>query len=246
MTDSMLRVRGLSKAFGRPAVVDLDLSIAAGEIYALLGPNGAGKTTTLRMVCGLLTPDAGSIAIAGIDAMADPAAAKRLTAWLPDEPLLYDQLSPLEYLEFVAGLWQVPAELARTRAEALLVELELWPHRGERCEGFSRGMRQKTALAGALLHDPALLIMDEPLSGLDAAASRQVKDLLRQRAYSGRTVVLTTHVLEVAERLADRIGIIAGGRMRAEGTFAELRGQSGDGATTLEDVFLNLTAQRTA
>jgi ABC-2 type transport system ATP-binding protein len=246
MTDSMLRVRGLSKTFSRPAVIDLDLSIAAGEIYALLGPNGAGKTTTLRMVCGLLTPDAGSIAIAGVDAMADPAAAKQLTAWLPDEPLLYDQLSPLEYLEFVAGLWQVPAELARTRAEALLVELELWPHRAERCEGFSRGMRQKTALAGALLHDPALLIMDEPLSGLDAAASRQVKDLLRQRARSGRTVVLTTHVLEVAERLADRIGIIAAGRMCAEGTFAELRGQSGDGSTTLEDVFLHLTAPRAA
>jgi ABC-2 type transport system ATP-binding protein len=246
MTDPMLLVRGLSKSFGRPAVDNLDLSIAAGEIYALLGPNGAGKTTTLRMVCGLLTPDAGSIAIAGVDALADPAGAKRLTAWLPDEPLLYDRLSPLEYLEFVAGLWQVPPEVARSRAEALLVELELWPHRAERCEGFSRGMRQKTALAGALLHDPALLIMDEPLSGLDAGASRQVKDLLRQRALSGRTVVLTTHVLEVAERLADRIGIIAAGRMRAEGTFTELRGQSGDGSTTLEDVFLNLTAQRAA
>jgi len=241
----MLLARGLSKSFGRPAVDNLDLSIAAGEIYALLGPNGAGKTTTLRMVCGLLTPDAGSIAIAGVDALADPAGAKRLTAWLPDEPLLYDRLNPLEYLEFVAGLWQVPAELARSRAEALLVELELWPHRAERCEGFSRGMRQKTALAGALLHDPALLIMDEPLSGLDAAASRQVKDLLRERAQSGRTVVLTTHVLEVAERLADRIGIIAAGRMRAEGTFAELRGQSNSGST-LEDVFLHLTAQQPA
>ena len=175
----MLHVRGLCKAFGRPAVDHLDLSIAGGEIYALLGPNGAGKTTTLRMVCGLLTPDAGSIVIAGIDALADPAGAKRVTAWLPDEPLLYDRLTPLEYLEFVAGLWRVPAAVARRQAESLLIELGLWPHRGERCEGFSRGMRQKTALAGALLHDPPLLIMDEPLSGLDAAASRQVKDLLR-------------------------------------------------------------------
>ncbi len=242
----MLNVRGLCKAFGRPAVDHLDLSIAGGEIYALLGPNGAGKTTTLRMVCGLLVPDAGSIEIAGVDALADPARAKQVTAWLPDEPLLYDRLTPLEYLEFVAGLWQVPAAVARLRAEALLTELGLWPHRGEACEGFSRGMRQKTALAGALLHDPALLVMDEPLSGLDAAASRQVKDLLRVRVQTGRTVVLTTHVLEVAERLADRIGIIAAGRMVAEGTFAELRRQAGQGQATLEDVFLHLTTEPAA
>jgi ABC-2 type transport system ATP-binding protein len=242
----MLNVRGLCKAFGRPAVDHLNLSIADGEIYALLGPNGAGKTTTLRMICGLLAPDAGSIEIAGADALAEPARAKQVTAWLPDEPLLYDRLTPIEYLEFVAGLWQVPAGLARARAEALLTELGLWPHRGEACEGFSRGMRQKTALAGALLHDPALLVMDEPLSGLDAAASRQVKDLLRARVQTGRTVVLTTHVLEVAERLADRIGIIAAGRMVAEGTFAELRSRAGQRQATLEDVFLHLTAEQAA
>jgi len=242
----MLNVRGLCKSFGRPAVIDLDLSIAAGEIYALLGPNGAGKTTTLRMVCGLLTPDAGEIEIGGIDARADPAAAKRITAWLPDEALLYDRLTPLEYLEFVAGLWRVPTEVARTRAQALLTELGLWPHRGEFCEGFSRGMRQKTALAGALLHDPLLLIMDEPLSGLDAAASRQVKDLLRARAAAGGTVVITTHVLEVAERLADRIGIIVGGRMVAEGDFLALRTQAGHAHGTLEDIFLHLTARQPA
>ena len=240
----MLTVRGLCKSFGRPAVDHLDLRIAAGEIYALLGPNGAGKTTTLRMVCGLLTPDAGGIEIAGIDARADPARAKQVTAWLPDEPLLYDRLTPLEYLEFVAGLWMVPAAEARARAEALLTDLGLWPHRDEPCEGFSRGMRQKTALAGALLHDPALLVMDEPLSGLDAGASRQVKDLLRARVRTGRTVLLTTHVLEVAERLADRLGIIAGGRMVAEGTFAELRYRAGHGHDTLEDVFLHLTAEQ--
>jgi ABC-2 type transport system ATP-binding protein len=238
----MLVVRNLSKSFGRPAVIDLDLRIEAGEIYALLGPNGAGKTTTLRMVCGLLTPDSGAIEIGGVDALSDPAAAKRITAWLPDEPLLYDRLTPLEYLEFVAGLWRVPADIARTRAQSLLTELGLWPHRGEFCEGFSRGMRQKTALAGALLHDPQLLIMDEPLSGLDAAASRQVKDLLRARAIAGGTVVITTHVLEVAERLADRIGIIAGGRMIAEGDFAALRARAGHDHGTLEDIFLHLTA----
>jgi ABC-2 type transport system ATP-binding protein len=242
----MLTVRGLRKSFDRVAVDSLDLTIAAGEIYALLGPNGAGKTTTLRMVCGLLAPDAGSIHVAGIDALAEPLAAKREMAWLPDEPLLYDRLTPLEYLEFVAGLWAVPGELARGRAQSLLTELGLWPHRGELCEGFSRGMRQKTALAGALLHDPQLLIMDEPLSGLDAAASRQVKDLLRARVQTGRAVVLTTHVLEVAERLADRIGIIASGRMVTEGSFAELRDRSAPGHTTLEDIFLHVTADAEA
>jgi ABC-2 type transport system ATP-binding protein len=244
--DCMLQVRGLCKSFGRPAVDHLDLTIHAGEIYALLGPNGAGKTTTLRMVCGLLQPDAGSIRIGGIDALAEPAQAKQITAWLADEPLLYDRLNPLEYLEFVGGLWQVPPDVARPLAEELLRELGLWPHRGEPCEGFSRGMKQKTALAGALLHDPALLVMDEPLSGLDAGASRQVKDLLRARVRTGRTVVLTTHVLEVAERLADRIGIIRGGRMVAEGSFSDLRDRAGPGQTTLEDVFLHLTAGEVA
>ena len=242
----MLTVTGLSKSFGRPVVDNLDLSVAAGEIYALLGPNGAGKTTTLRMVCGLLVPDAGKVLISGVDARADPAGAKRVTAWLPDEPLLYDRLNPMEYLRFVAGLWGVPADVARPRAEALLADLGLWPHRGERCGGFSRGMRQKTALAGALLHDPDLLVMDEPLSGLDAGASRQVKDMLRGRADGGRSVVVTTHVLEVAERMADRIGILVGGRLRAEGTFAELRSRFGEGDSTLEDVFLRLTSAETA
>ena len=239
----MLIVRGLRKSFDRVAVDNLDLTIEAGEIYALLGPNGAGKTTTLRMVCGLLAPDAGRIEIDGIDALAEPLAAKRVIAWLPDEPLLYDRLTPIEYLEFVAGLWSVEPDLARARAQSLLTELGLWAHRDELCEGFSRGMRQKTALAGALLHDPQLLIMDEPLSGLDAAASRQVKDLLRARARTGRTVVLTTHVLEVAERLADRIGIIASGRMVAQGSFAELRDRAGQGLSTLEDIFLHVTAE---
>ena len=238
----MLKLRGLRKAFDRVAVAGLDLDLPAGELYALLGPNGAGKTTTLRMVVGLLTPDAGGIEIAGIDARRHPEDAKRVTAWLPDEPLLYDRLSPLEYLEFVAGLWQVPPALATERARDLLTFLGLWPHRNELCEGFSRGMRQKVALAGALLHDPQLLILDEPLSGLDAGASRQVKDLLRARVQRGHTVILTTHVLEVAERLADRIGIIAGGRLIAEGSMAALRAESGQGDASLEDLFLQLTA----
>ena len=244
-----LHISGLCKSFDKPAVRNLDLTVAPGEFYALLGPNGAGKTTTLRMVAGLLPADAGDISIFGVDARKDVIAAKRITAWLPDEPMLYDKLDPVEYLEFVAGLWDVPPALAEERAVHLLKILGLWEHRRERCEGFSRGMKQKVALAGALVHEPQLLMLDEPLTGLDAAVSRQVKDLLNARVRAGATIILTTHILEVAERLANRIGIIQNGQLIAEGTLAELRSRAGSHAragsssdtASLEDVFLELT-----
>jgi ABC-2 type transport system ATP-binding protein len=242
MTDALV-LEGLTKVFAKPAVDHLSLTVRAGELYALLGPNGAGKTTTLRMAVGLLKPTSGSIKVFGIDAVADPAAAKQITAWAPDEPLLYDRLTPMEYLEFVAGLWGVEAKEGRARAERLLKFLGLWEQRGQRCESFSRGMKQKAALAGALIHEPRLLILDEPLTGLDAAVSRQVKDLLQERVRAGATVILTTHILEVAERIADRIGIIQSGKLLAEGTLAELRERAGERDGTLEDVFLELTGE---
>jgi ABC-2 type transport system ATP-binding protein len=246
MTDLALELKGLRKAFGtgaggKIAVHGLDLEVRAGELYALLGPNGAGKTTTLRMVAGLQTADAGSIRIFGIDAIADPLAAKAVVAWLPDEPLLYDKLSPMEYLEFVAGLWRVDPDVAMARAEELLRWLDMWDNRAVRCETFSRGMKQKVALAGALIHDPRLLILDEPLTGLDAGAARQVKNLLADRVAAGATVILTTHILEVAERMADRIGIIRAGRLVAEGTLADLRAANASDAT-LEELFLALAS----
>jgi len=242
-----LSMRSLCKNFdGKPAVSQLELTIQPGEFYALLGPNGAGKTTTIRMAAGLLLPDSGSIEIFGVDVVREPVAAKRMTAWLPDEPALYDKLDPLEYLEFVAGLWGVEPALALTRARDLMEVLELWPHRHTRCEGFSRGMKQKVALAGALIHDPMLLLLDEPLTGLDAAIARQVKDLLTARAKAGRAIILTTHILEVAERLADRIGIIHAGRLCAEGTLEDLRARTGRAGDSLEDVFLDLTSRATA
>jgi ABC-2 type transport system ATP-binding protein len=229
------------RTFGPAVAVDrMDLAVRPGEFYALLGPNGAGKTTTLRMIAGLLRPDAGTIRIFGIDALADPIEAKRITAWLPDEPMLYDKLSPLEYLELVAGLWGVPSAVAERRARELIEVLDLGPHRHQRCEGFSRGMKQKVALAGALVHDPKLIMLDEPLTGIDAAIARQVKDLLTARVRAGATIILTTHILEVAERLADRIGIVHRGRLAAEGTLAELKTAAGRGSSTLEDVFLSL------
>ncbi|MFS2217329.1 ABC transporter ATP-binding protein [Massilia sp.] len=234
-----LRLSGLRKSFGRPAVDGLDLTVRRGELYALLGPNGAGKTTTLRMVTGLLAPDAGDVQVLGIDLARDPAGAKRGMAYLPDDPLLYGKLRPTEYLEFVAGLWGIRAQDAEPRARRLLDWLDLTKHAHELTEGFSRGMKQKLALAGALIHEPELLILDEPLTGLDAAAARQVKDLLVSHVEQGGTVILTTHILEVAERLAQRIGIIRQGRLIAEGTLAELRERTQGGS--LEDVFLHLT-----
>ncbi len=236
-----LSLHGIAKSFGGKAAVDkLDLYVRPGELFALLGPNGAGKTTTLRMVAGLVKPDAGSVSVFGIDALTDPQAAKQVIAWLPDEPMLYDKLTAWEYLEFVAGLWRVDVKLAQSRAEELLRFLDLWEQRNERCEGFSRGMKQKTALAAALIHDPKLLMLDEPLTGLDAAIARQVKDLLQSRTRAGGAIILTTHILDVAERVADRIGIIQHGRLLAEGTLAELRGRAGGGSASLEDVYLQL------
>jgi ABC-2 type transport system ATP-binding protein len=241
-----LEIRGLCKRFDRPAVDGLDLSVRGGEFYTLLGPNGAGKTTTLRMVVGLMRPDAGSIAVLGIDALADPVAAKREIAWVSDEPMIYDKLTPLEYLEFVAGLWGVEAADAQTRAHELIAWLGLSGEANQRCEGFSKGMRQKVALAGALVHDPRLIILDEPLTGLDAASARDVKAVLRERVSHGGTVIMTTHILDVAERMADRIGVIAGGRLIAHGTLDELRRQTGRGVTSLEDTFLALVADEAA
>ena len=242
-SSAALEIRGLVKRFDRPAVDGLDLSIRAGEFYTLLGPNGAGKTTSLRIVAGLLKPDAGSVTIFGLDALADPVAAKQIMAWLSEEPMIYDKLTPLEYLEFIAGLWSVDATLAGRRARELLGWLGLDDHAHERCEGFSKGMRQKVALAGALVHEPRLIILDEPLTGLDAGSARQVKQVLRDHVAAGCTIVMTTHILDVAERMADRIGIIAHGRLIAEGTLDELRERAGSGGASLEDTFLELVSQ---
>ena len=235
-----LQLRGLTKRFDRLAVDSLDLIVRTREFYALVGPNGAGKTTTLRMVAGLSKPDAGAVQIFGINALADPVAAKQVTAWVSDEPMIYDKLTPLEYLEFVAGLWGIEPRASQATAHDLLISLGLEAHLNERCEGFSKGMRQKVALAGALVHEPRLIILDEPLTGLDAVSARHVKGLLSDRVRAGCTVIMTTHILEVAERMADRIGVIAAGRLVAEGTLSELRQQNGHTDTSLEELFIAL------
>ena len=239
--ETALQISGLRKAYGKHvAVDDLNLAAYSGEIYALLGPNGAGKTTTLRIVAGLLQPDRGDALIWGRSIQRHPRQTKQKMAFLPDEPLLYGKLRPLEYLEFVAGLWSIPGAVAQERSRELLQQLDLWDARAELCDALSRGMKQKLTLAAAFIHQPQLLILDEPLTGLDAAAARLVKDLLLEYVAQGNTVILTTHIMEIAERLAHRIGIINQGRLVAEGTLEELRAIA-TGGTTLEEIFIALT-----
>lgn len=235
-----LELCSLSKSFGaKHAVGDLTLTIPQGQLYALLGPNGAGKTTTLRMVAGLLYPDRGNAYVLGRSILQQPTEAKRELAFLPDEPLLYGKLRVSEYLEFVAGLWFVPSEQAAERAQGLLRMLQLWNQRHDLVETLSRGMKQKLGLAGGLIHQPRVMILDEPLTGLDAAA-RAIKDLLVDYVAQGNCVVLTTHIMSIAEQLAERIGIIHHGRLIAEGSLDELRERSDSVGGTLENVFPEL------
>jgi ABC-2 type transport system ATP-binding protein len=237
-------ISGLVKRFGAKAAVDgLSFRVPPGMLYAFLGPNGAGKTTTLRMIAGLIQPDAGQISVDGIDVIADPRRAKQVLAYLPDDPVLYGKLNPMEHLEFVAALWALDPAVARADAQALLERLGLWDRRHEWIETYSRGMKQKVALASALIHRPRLILLDEPLTGLDAGAARLVKDMLSEYLRAGGAVILTTHILEVAERLAERIGIIGQGRLLAEGTMAELRSHSGQATGSLEDIFLRLVEE---
>jgi ABC-2 type transport system ATP-binding protein len=242
-----LELSSLCKRYGTQlAVNNLSLRIFQGEFYALLGPNGAGKTTTLRIVAGLLRPDSGDAFILGHSITGKPSAAKQALAYLPDDPMLYGKLRPLEYLEFVAGLWGIPADQAEPHAKELLKRLDLWEVRGDFSETFSRGMKQKLALAGAFVHQPKVIILDEPLTGLDAAAARLVKDMLADYVKQGNTVILTTHIMEIAERMAQRIGIINRGQLVAEGTLDELRARSGEVGGTLESVFLDLIQNQEA
>jgi ABC-2 type transport system ATP-binding protein len=232
---------GLVKQFGTKTAVDqLSFQVPTGMLYGFLGVNGAGKTTTLRMISGLIRPDAGQVRVCGIDVVAEPKRAKQPLAYIPDDPVLYGKLNSMEHLEFVAALWNVDPIVARRRAQELLEQLGLWDRRHEWLESYSRGMKQKVALASALIHAPKLILLDEPLTGLDASAARLVKDILLEFIRQGGSVILTTHILEVAERLAERIGIMSGGRLIAEGTMTELRSHSGQAAGSLEDIFLQL------
>jgi ABC-2 type transport system ATP-binding protein len=238
----MLHIENLTKRYGTTtAVADLDLHVPAGELYAFLGPNGAGKTTTIKCVAGLLWPTSGSVKVGGHDAHAEPVQAKSLLSYVPDQPYLYEKLSGREFLAFVGRLYGLDGEACRARIEALLELFDATDWADGLSEGYSHGMRQKIVLSAALLHDPKVLLIDEPMVGLDPRSSRLVRRVLRERVENGCAVLMSTHTLSVAQEVADRIGIMHHGRMVAEGTWQELRAMASS-SENLEDVFLELTS----
>jgi ABC-2 type transport system ATP-binding protein len=240
----MIRLEGVSKRYGRfTAVQPLDLHVRPGELYGFLGPNGAGKTTTIRMVTGVLRPSEGSIFIGGHDMLRDPVSAKRHIGYIPDRPSLYEKLTGTEFLRFVSGLWGRDGVEADKRAGELLELFDLTAWSDTLIESYSHGMRQKLLIASALVHKPDVIIVDEPMVGLDPRAARMIKDLLRAFADQGGTVFLSTHTLEVAEALCDRIAILHQGAIRASGTMNELRSEAAAGAVGLEEIFLKLTGR---
>ena len=241
----MLSIRNVSKSYQKgeiKAVDDLTLEVPAGQIFGFLGPNGAGKTTTIKMVVGLLRPDKGTITVDGIDVAKEPIEAKRRIGYVPDYPELYEKLTGVEYLNFIGDVFQVPTDTRRRRLAELLEMFELRDAVRDLIQTFSHGMRQKLAVIAAVLPDPALLILDEPMTGLDPKSSALFKDLMRRRCDDGKAVFFSTHILDVAERVCDHIGIIKHGRLVAEGSMDELR-KLAAGETTLEEIFLDLTAK---
>lgn len=237
----MIEFIHLTKKFGDlTAVNDLSLEVRRGEFFAVLGPNAAGKTTLLRVLAGLLKPTAGSARVAGFDVQAEPLQARRRLAYVPDFPFLYDKLTPWEFLRFTGQIFQMSEERIQAASRELVPRFHLEPFIDKPIEGLSHGTRQRVAIVSALLHDPEVLVIDEPMVGLDPQHARIVKDVLKERTRQGATVFLSTHQLSVAEEMADRIGIIHRGRLVAVGTRDELRGLAGSSGA-LEDVFLALT-----
>jgi ABC-2 type transport system ATP-binding protein len=235
----MIELRGVTKTFGTKVAVDgLDLRVRAGELFAFLGPNGAGKTTTIKMVCGLLAPTSGVVRIGGLPATRQEA--RQLLAYVPDQPFLYEKLTGREFLRFVVEMYGLDRRLAERRIAELIETFEMADYVDELCENYSQGMKQRLVFASALVHDPRVLIVDEPLVGLDPRSARIVKDLFVAQARAGVAVLMSTHLLSIAEELADTIGIIDHGRMLAQGTLAQLR-ERVKSHGPLEDLFLILT-----
>lgn len=239
----LVTTRHLLKKYGdKTAVDDVSFDIHAGEIFGFLGPNGAGKTTTIKIIVGLLQPTSGQVMVAGYDVQTQPQQAKAIAGYVPDTPNLYPKLTGRELLRFVGDLYNLDRKQVERRVEELLRLFDLDAAGDDTIDSYSHGMQQKTALAAALVHDPRVLILDEPTVGLDPKSARLIKDILRQLADRGAAIFLSTHILEIAERMCDRIGIIHQGRLIAAGTMDELRDTS-TGLTngSLEDIFLELT-----
>ncbi|MGD0807954.1 MAG: ABC transporter ATP-binding protein [Anaerolineales bacterium] len=243
MADSSLLIetKNLVKQFGdKAAVNNISFDVRGGEVFGFLGPNGAGKTTTIKMIVGLLQPTSGDVKVAGYDVQTQPMQAKAVSGYVPDTPNLYMKLSAREFLRFVGDLYEMKRGKAEERIDELLRLFDLTDVRDDLIDSYSHGMKQKTALAAALIHDPKVLVLDEPTVGLDPKSARLIKDILRQLADRGAAVFLSTHILEIAERMCDRIGIIDHGNLVAVGTMDELRSM-GKSGSSLEDIFLALT-----
>ncbi|NTV13230.1 MAG: ABC transporter ATP-binding protein [Desulfobulbaceae bacterium] len=237
-----ITIEHLTKAFGDyKAVNDISLIVQPGEIFGFLGPNGAGKTTTIKMLAGLLKPDQGQILLNGIDLAVAPQTCKQNTGYIPDRPYLYEKLTGEEFLQFVASLYSLPEELYQQRVPEYLRLFDLADWRHHLIESYSHGMRQKLIIASALMLDPPLIVVDEPMVGLDPKSARIVKELLKKHARRGNTIFLSTHSLEIAEELCDHIGIILQGQLKNLGTMADLRREAHLEKSGLEDVFLELT-----
>jgi ABC-2 type transport system ATP-binding protein len=237
----LIETKNLVKNFGdKIAVNNVSFDVHGGEVFGFLGPNGAGKTTTIKMIVGLLQPTSGTVTVAGYDVQKESLQAKASSGYVPDTPNLYMKLSARELLRFVGDLYEMKRGKVEERIDELLRLFDLADVRDDLIDSYSHGMKQKAALAAALIHDPKVLVLDEPTVGLDPKSARLIKDILRQLADRGAAVCLSTHILEIAERMCDRIGIIDHGVLVAQGTMAELRG-SGKGGGSLEDIFLSLT-----
>lgn len=239
----MIRLENLTKLYGSfVAVDDISLQVNRGALFALIGPNGAGKTTTLRMIAGILRPTDGRVLLGGDDVHANPLAAKQRLGFIPDRPFVYDKLTGAEFLRFVAGLYGQDGETVERRIAELLEVFELTSWKDELVEAYSHGMRQKLIISSALVHRPECIVVDEPMVGLDPKAARLLKDIFRQFVGKGGTVLMSTHTLEVAEAMCDRIAIIQHGKIVAAGTMEEIRRQTAAGGTVgLEELFLKLT-----
>jgi ABC-2 type transport system ATP-binding protein len=238
----MLSFKGLTKRYnGSLAVDDLSMEVRPGELFGFLGPNGAGKTTTIKMTCGLLSPTSGTVEIDGHDIRQDPVGAKSVLGLVPDTPVLYKKLTGREFLRFVGELYSVDSRTIEKRIRELQSLLDMTGNADDLIETYSHGMRQKTSIMAALLHDPGVVILDEPTVGLDPRSAKVVKDVLRALCDVGKTVFMSTHILEIAERVCDRVGIINQGRLVAVGSIGELKARSREGKVSLEDIFLELT-----
>ena len=239
---SAVEIKRVVKHYGEIRAVDnIDLSIRSGEIFGILGPNGSGKSTTMKMILGLVQPDSGTLSVLGVDVEKDPVAVKRLVGYVPESPRLYEFLTGIEYLDFIGDVYGMQKEAKKNRVEEYLKALELEGREGDMISSYSEGMKQKVALISAFIHKPKLLILDEPLSGLDPRSARIIKDFLQELKAQGVTTLMSTHVLEIAQALCDRIGIMYQGKLLALGTVDELREMARLPDSALEDIFLKLT-----